>query len=128
MIPWPKSPAYVALSITLWVIFLAAIFGLTWGKAYDWPAPALWALALVPALTVLTQTKLAYDLISKQDEFVRAVIARQMLIAIGLTITVVVAFSPFQQFLGAPDVPAWLVYPLFWAVFGMITPFVKGSI
>lgn len=119
MYSWPNSPAYIIKSVSLWALFLAAITAVTWGRHQGWPAPALWGLALVPALTVIIQTRMVYNLISKQDEFVRALIARRMLFAIGAAITLVVAYAPFQQLLGAPDLPAWLIYPLFWALFGM---------
>ncbi|MFT3996652.1 MAG: hypothetical protein QM667_04530 [Asticcacaulis sp.] len=119
MYSWPNSPAYVVKSVSLWALFLAAIFAVTWGKYNGWPAPALWALALVPALTVIIQMGMVYRLISKQDEFIRALIAKRMLFAIGAVITLVVAYAPFQQLLSAPEIPAWLIYPLFWTLFGM---------
>lgn len=127
MFGWPNSPRYVLTSIALWLVFLAAIFGVTWGKYNGWSNPALWALALVPAATVLIQTFMAYNLISKQDEFVRALIAKRMLAATGATITVVVAYGPFQQLLNAPEVPAWVVYPLFWGLFGMLSGIIRDG-
>ena len=125
MFGWPNSPAYTITSIILWLAFLAAIFGVTWGKHNGWHDPALWALALVPAATVVVQTFMAYSLISKQDEFVRALVAKRMLAATGATITVVVGYAPFQQLLGAPEVPAWVIYPLFWGLFGMLSGIIR---
>lgn len=127
MYGWPRSPAYLVTSLCLWLIFLAAIFGVTWGKYNGWPDVALWALAAVPAVTVVIQTFMAYRLISKQDEFVRALTAKRMLGAIGATITVVVAYAPFQQLLGAPYLPAWLIYPLFWGLFGLVCLFIRNG-
>jgi len=127
MFRWPNSPAYIVASIGLWLIFLAAIFCVTWGKHNGWPQPMLWALALFPAATVIVQTFMAYRLISKQDEFVRALIAKRMLIATGATITVAVGYAPFQQLLGAPEIPLWLIYPLFWGLFGMLSSFIRNG-
>lgn len=124
---WPRSPAYVVTSLCLWLIFLAAIFGVTWGKYNGWPDVALWALAAVPAVTVVLQTFMAYRLISKQDEFVRALTAKRMLGAIGATLAIVVAYAPFQQLLGAPNVPAWTIYPLFWGLFGLVSWFIQDG-
>jgi hypothetical protein len=114
-------------SIALWLVFLAAIFGVTWGKYNGWPDLALWALALVPAVTVVIQTSMAYSLISKQDEFVRALIAKRMLAATGASITVVVAYAPFQQLLNAPEVPAWVIYPMFWGLFGILSGIIRDG-
>jgi hypothetical protein len=127
MFAWPKSPAYMFTSIALWLVFLAAIFGVTWGKYNGWPDLALWALALVPAVTVVIQTSMAYSLISKQDEFVRALIAKRMLAATGASITVVVAYAPFQQLLNAPEVPAWVIYPMFWGLFGILSGIIRDG-
>lgn len=127
MMGWPKSPVYTTMACCLWIVFLAAIFGVTWGKYNGWPEVALWALAIVPAITVIIQTIMAYRLIARQDEFVRALTAKRMLAATGATITVVVAYSPFQQLLGAYEVPAWIVYPLFWGLFGMMSTLIRDG-
>ncbi|OYX17635.1 MAG: hypothetical protein B7Z09_06090 [Brevundimonas diminuta] len=31
------------------------------------------------------------------------------------------------RFAGAPHLPAWLIYPLFWAAFGLVSPFIRSS-
>jgi hypothetical protein len=127
MFSWPNSPIYVVKTIALWLVFLATIFAVTWGKYNGWPEPVLWAMALVPAVTVLIQTFMAYGLISKQDEFVRALTAKRMLAATGATITAVVAYAPFQQLLNAPEIPAWLIYPLFWGLFGIMSGLIRDG-
>jgi len=127
MFRWPKSPAYIVTTIGLWLIFLAAISGVTWGKYNEWPRLALWALALVPALTVIIQACMVYSLISKQDEFIRALVAKRMLAATGATLAVAVAYAPFQQLLGAPQIPTWVIYPMFWGLFGMLSSFIRDG-
>lgn len=121
MFRWPQSSAYTITSLILWMSFLAAIFGTAWGKHNGWPDLVLWTLAIIPALTVIIQTITAYKLISKQDEFIRALTAKRMLAAIGATLTAAVAYAPFQQFLNAPEIPVWFVYPLFWGLFGVMS-------
>ena len=32
-----------------------------------------------------------------------------------------------ETFAGAPHLPAWLIYPLFWAAFGLVSPFIRSS-
>jgi hypothetical protein len=32
-----------------------------------------------------------------------------------------------ESFAGAPHLPAWLVYPLFWAAYGVVSPFIRAS-
>lgn len=127
MYTWPKSPAYTISSIALWIAFLAAIATLEAGYAANWPPAAIWALALVPAATVLVQTVLAYRLIAKQDEFIRALTAKRMVVAFGVTLAVAAAWGPAQDYLNVPHVSMWLIYPLFWGLFGITSLFFKGS-
>jgi hypothetical protein len=124
---WPRHRPYIVQSLLLWAFFLVSLFALTWGSSDGWPAAALWALALVHAASVALQFALAYRLIALQDEFVRAITAKRMIAAAGLTITLAVLIGLAEQFLGLRHLPMWLVYPLFWGAFGIVTPFVGTS-
>lgn len=125
---WPASRSYVLSSLALWAFFLFTIGVMSWGVRYGTiPAAALWALALVHAASVAGQFALAYRLIARQDEYVRWITAKRMIAAIGLTITIAVLAGVASQFLGAPRLPMWLVYPLFWGAFGIVTPFIRTS-
>lgn len=125
---WPQSRSYVIFSSLNWLLFLAAIFFLTWGTAERWLGEAaIWAIAVVAALSVVGQFTAAYRLVSTQDEFVRGITAKRVIAAAGLTIAAAVLWGIAQQFLQVPKVPAWVVYPLFWGAFGMVTPFIRTS-
>lgn len=124
---WPASRSYVIQSTLLWAFFLLSIAVLSWGKGGHLPLAALWALALAHSASVAVQFALAYRLIAKQDEYVRAITAKRMLAAAGIAITGAVLASVTEQFLGAPRLPIWMVYPLFWGAFGMVTPLIRSS-
>jgi hypothetical protein len=125
---WPQSRPYLLSALGLWASFLLTIALMAWGKQQaHFPAPALWGLALLPAGSVALQFALAYRLIARQDEYIRAIIAKRMIAATGLTITVAVLAGVAMQFLGVPLVPIWLVYPVFWGAFGIVTPFIRTS-
>jgi hypothetical protein len=127
-VSWPRSRLYVVQSLLLWGFFLASLVALGWGSGDGrWPGAALWALALVQAASVAVQFLLAYRLIARQDEFVRALTAKRMIAAAGLTVTIAVLAGLAGQFLGLPTLPMWLVYPFFWGAFGIVTPFVGSS-
>jgi hypothetical protein len=32
-----------------------------------------------------------------------------------------------ESYADAPHVPAWMIYPLFWACFGLAAPFIRTS-
>ncbi|HEY0114283.1 MAG TPA: hypothetical protein VGB54_01045, partial [Allosphingosinicella sp.] len=119
---WPRSPAYTFWTSLNWLMFLVAVALLTWGTGEGWlPDIAIWAVAIVAAASAVAQFAAAYRLVSAQDEFVRGVAAKRVIAAAGVTITAAVFWGLAQQFLPVPGVPLWLVYPLFWGAFGMVT-------
>ncbi|WIY70071.1 hypothetical protein KB221_03375 [Aquidulcibacter paucihalophilus] len=108
---------YVAVNV-------AAIFG-----AFDditSPAAA-WGLALTVSAPVIGQIWATLSLMRESDEFVRAVVAKQFILASGLAMAVASVWGFGESYAAAPHIPAWMIYPLFWGCFGLIAPFVKSS-
>jgi hypothetical protein len=125
-IGWPKSRLYVIASSLNWLFFLSGVAFLTWGGA-ELPPFATWAVIIVIAAATAAQFFVAYRLVAVQDEFVRGITIKCGIAAAGVTITVAVLWGLAQQFLLVPQVPMWLVYPLFWGAFGLVTPFIRSS-
>ena len=125
---WPASRTYVIWSSANWLAFIAAVAFLTWGTGGgDIPRSVVWAVVVVAAGSVGAQFFAAYRLVAGQDEFVRGITAKRGIAALGVTITIAVLWGLAQQFLLVPRVPMWLVYPLFWGAFGMVTPLIRTS-
>ena len=125
---WPRSWPYTIGSVVNWGLFLFAVWLLAWGSGDGrLPAPALWAVALIVVLSVAIQFFAAYRLIARQDEYIRAITAKRIIAATGLTVTAAVSWGLAEQFLGAPLLPMWVVYPLFWGLFGAVSPLVRDS-
>lgn len=89
--------------------------------------PAGWILAIVVSAPVIGQIWATLALIRDSDEYVRAMTARQFIIATGIALAGATLWGFGETFAGAPHLPAWLVYPLFWGAFGCIAPFVQSS-
>ena len=108
---------YVAINV-------AAIFG-----AFDelYGKPAAWGLALAVAAPVIGQIWATLSLMQDSDEFIRAVIARQFILAAGLAMAIASVWGFGESYAGAYHLPAWIIYPLFWACFGVVAPFVRSS-
>ena len=108
---------YVAVNV-------AAIFG-----AFDDIASpvAAWGLALTVSAPVIGQIWATLALMRESDEFVRAVVAKQFILASGLAMAVASVWGFGESYAAAPHIPGWIIYPLFWACFGVIAPFVKSS-
>ena len=108
---------YVAVNV-------AAIFG----AFDDITSPvAAWALALTVSAPVIGQIWATLALMRESDEFVRAVVAKQFILASGLAMAIASVWGFGESYAAAPHIPAWIIYPLFWACFGLIAPFVKTS-
>jgi putative oxidoreductase len=108
---------YVAINV-------AAIFG-----AFDDIASpvAAWALALSVAAPVVGQIWATLSLMRESDEFVRAVTAKQFILASGLAMAIASVWGFGESYADAYHIPAWIIYPLFWACFGLVAPFVRSS-
>ncbi len=125
---WPSSRPYVVGSVSMWLLFLAAIYFLAWGsEAGRLPYAAMWAIALALAASVAGQFVAAYRLVARQDEYIRGITAKRIIAAAGLTITLAVLWGVAEQFLGMPRAPIWIIYPFFWGAFGMVTPLIRDS-
>ena len=108
---------YVAVNV-------AAIFG-----AFDDIATpvAAWALALTVSAPVAGQIWATLALMRESDEFVQAVMAKQFILASGIAMCLASVWGFGESYADAPHLPAWLIYPLFWGAFGLVSPFVRDS-
>jgi len=103
---------------------LAAIFG-----AFDDIASpvAAWGLALAVSAPVIGQIWATLSLMRESDEFVRAVTAKQFILAAGMAMAIASVWGFGESYADAPHIPAWIIYPLFWGCFGLVAPFVRSS-
>ena len=108
---------YVAINV-------AAIFG-----AFDeiYGKPAAWALALAVSAPVIGQIWATLSLMNESDEFIRALIAKQFVLAAGLAMAIASVWGFGESYADAYHLPGWIIYPLFWACFGVVAPFVRSS-
>ncbi|CAN5115969.1 hypothetical protein BH10PSE2_BH10PSE2_30640 [soil metagenome] len=108
---------YVAVNV-------AAIFG-----AFDTirSPVAAWALALVVSAPVVGQIWATLSLMRESDEFVRAVTAKQFILAAGAAMAVASVWGFGESYAHAYHLPAWLIYPVFWFCAGVIAPFIRSS-
>lgn len=88
---------------------------------------AAWGLALAVSAPVVGQIWATLSLMNESDEFVRALIAKQFIIASGLAMAIASVWGFGESYADAPHIPAWIIYPLFWACFGLVQPFIRTS-
>lgn len=84
-------------------------------------------LGLLVAAPVAGQIWATLALMNDSDEFVRALLAKRFIVASGLAMTVATAWGFMESYGDAPHIPAWIIYPLFWALFGLVSPFIRTT-
>lgn len=84
-------------------------------------------LGLAVAAPIAGQLWATLALMNESDEFVRALNAKRFILASGLAMALFSAWGFAESYGDAPHAPGWLIYPLFWALFGLVSPFLKSS-
>lgn len=85
------------------------------------------ALGLVVAAPVVGHLWATLSLIQEADEFARALAAKRFILASGAAMAIASAWGFVESYAHAPHVPGWMIYPLFWLCFGLISPFVRTT-
>jgi len=124
----PAGRRYVIRTMAFMGGYVAVMLA-TIGGAFDTiqNTPAAWALALTVAAPIAGQIWATLSFMRDSDEFVRAVTAKQFIVAAGVAMAAFSAWGFGESFAGAPHVEGWMIYPLFWAVFGCVSPFIRSS-
>ena len=108
--------AYIALN-------LAAITG-----AFDDMKPrGAWGFSLVVAAPVIGHIWTFLVWMRDSDEFVRAITAKRFIVATGVTLAISSIWGFMELYANAPHVSAAMVYPLLWASFGVVSPFIRTT-
>ncbi len=84
-------------------------------------------LGLAVAALIAGQLWATMSLMNESDEFVRALTAKRFIAASGLAMALFSAWGFVESYGNAPHAPGWLIYPLFWGLFGLVSPFLKSS-
>jgi hypothetical protein len=66
-------------------------------------------------------------MLTRLDEFVRALLAKRFIAASALTFMAATTWGFLEMYAELRHLPAWLVYPTFWLMFGVVTPFIRTS-
>ena len=120
---------YVIRTLAFMIPYMALCISMMASDAFDdvIGTSGAWLLAVVVSAPVIGQIWATLSLMRDSDEFVRAVTAKQFIVASGLAMAVATFWGFGETFAEAPHIPAWMIYPLFWAAFGIVSPFIRDS-
>ena len=97
------------------------------GDAGRLEGPVLYAAALAPSLFIGGQLRVTLRMLSRLDEFMRALMAKRFIAASAVTFMLATTWGFLEMYAELRHLPAWLVYPTFWGAFGLVTPFIRTS-
>ncbi len=114
---WLFTSGYVALNVAASTGAFDEIIG----------TPAGWLFGLTVAALVAGQMWATMRLIAESDEFVRLLNTRRFVAAAGLAMALFAAWGFMESYGDAPHAPGWLIYLLFWGLFGLVSPFIRTT-
>ena len=125
----PAHRRYIIRTMAFSVPYVAICVSMMTTDAFDQVVgtPAAWVLAAVLSAPVIGQIWATLALMRESDEFVRGVTAKQFIVAAGLAMAVATFWGFGESFAGAPHIQTWLIVPLFWAMYGVVSPFIRTS-
>ena len=126
----PQTPAhrrYAARTAAFMSGYVALNVAAIFGAFDDLRRPGAWVFALAVAAPVAGQIWATLAFMRDSDEFVRALTAKRFILASGLAMALFSAWGFTESYAAAPHAPGWLVYALFWACYGLVTPFVRTT-
>lgn len=97
------------------------------GAFNDMRPPATWLFALAAAAPIVGHIWAVLTYMRDSDEFVGGLMARRFVIATGIAIALVSGWGLMEEYAGAVHFPVIMLYPLLWAAFGFVTPFVRST-
>ena len=89
--------------------------------------PLGWLPAVVCGIAIAAQIAATIRLIRDSDEYQRALLAKRFVLAAGAAMALISVWGFAEGYANVPHAPAWLVYPLFWTLMAIISPFVQTS-
>jgi len=123
----PAHRRYVVRTILFMTGYVAINVAAIFGAFDDIGQTGGLVLGLAVAAPVAGQMWATLALMNESDEFVRALTAKRFIIAAGLAMALFSAWGFMESYGDAPHVPGWMIYPLFWGLFGLVSPFVRST-
>ncbi|GIU67905.1 hypothetical protein [Candidatus Phycosocius spiralis] len=121
----PQSKSYFARTMGFMGFYIllniAAMAGLLDGVTL----PGRWVFAGLLGLMIGGQIWATLVMIRDSDEFIGSFLARQFILASGLSMAIYCVWGFGESYAEAPHLPSWMIYLLFWLSFAITSPFAR---
>jgi putative oxidoreductase len=119
---------YVFRTMAFMAGYVAVNMAAIRGAFDDRTAPGSYALALAVTAPIAGQIWATLALMHDSDEFVRTLMAKRFIVASGVAMALFSAWGFLESYaFMQPHIPGWMIYPLFWGCFGLISPFIRTT-
>jgi hypothetical protein len=124
----PANRRYLKRFFPLIILYIAAVCGVSvWFNHGGPPAWLRVPVAILPALPIIgVVAAMGAYIVEQQDEYLRMLIIRQVLVAIGITLTITTAWGFLETFGLVAHIPAYATFILF--CLGMIPSSIAQSL
>lgn len=113
---------YVAGICVCMVLYIAALLGsIELIQHQPMKGPLLWFVAVLPALPIGGTIIVFLRYIDQVDEYVRGVVLKRFILATGLMLFLCTAWGFLEDNAGLHHVSLYLIYPLWWMLFGAVS-------
>jgi hypothetical protein len=124
----PADRQYLTSLWSWMAVYAVAVFGVpTAIEQHLITGPAIYVAAMLPSIPIAAIMWAVIRLMARSDEYVRAITAKRMILATGLCFFLSSAWGFIETYAPGPHIPLWMVFPIFWGCFGVVSPFVKTS-
>jgi hypothetical protein len=111
--------------MALYAVMLFTVIGLhDAGRLEGWIA---YPAALLPTLPIAGVMWAVMRYLNRCDEFMRAILTKRIVAAVCVALVACVAWGFLEVVADAPHPPLFWAFPVFWAMFGLVSPFIKNS-
>jgi hypothetical protein len=119
---------YTYRFLGMMLIYVVFLFLAVWGfKHWHVTGGLAYLLAILPSLPIIGgMVVIGLYLTEEKDEFQRTVLIQSMIWSIGATLSVTTVWGGLENFVHAPHLDLYMVFPLFWFLVGVFTPFLKA--
>ena len=117
------STAYTVRTLAFMGGYVALMGAAILGAFDDLSRPGAYAFALAAAAPVAGQIWATLVYMRDADEYLAALTARRFVVAAGLTLALWSGWGFGELFADLPHIEGSFVYPLFWALYGLVSPF-----
>ncbi|MEM9032256.1 MAG: hypothetical protein AAGB18_06375 [Pseudomonadota bacterium] len=114
---------YIVRTAVFMGVYVALNVAAMMGKFDGLVGLETYLLAAAITLPISGHLWAALDCMKQADEFVSGMLARPFIVAAGLAIVLFSGWGFLEAYADVQHAPSWLIYPLFWAIYGVVAPF-----